>query len=239
MSFFTSLVYYRPCPPPVVTGKELMRFVDEVHRSGVLAEEGLSTLQVKFGRSIDQDQHGTLWQEEIAPRMFVTHQIEWDISLKAPADMRAALDALAKDSRRIYRAYLAFKKVRNEVLSPVTRTNSPENSRDYCPSGLSFEVGPVKIYDLRSDAPTLAGWMHASLSGYGYLYPWTFREVLQRLESTPEIQRIASVCRSCWPVPPEVPKPQIVAVRKQLGEVWPYENFDKPWDWYWGIQESG
>ncbi len=26
---------------------------------------------------------------------------------------------------------------------------------------------------------------------------------------------------------------------KELDELWPYDNFEKRCDWYWGVQESG
>jgi hypothetical protein len=63
--------------------------------------------------------------------------------------------------------------------------------------------------------------------------------VLQRIENVPKIREIAELCRSFWPMRPMPVEDRIVEMRKELGELWPYENLDKQWDWYWGVQESG
>jgi hypothetical protein len=83
------------------------------------------------------------------------------------------------------------------------------------------------------------GWIAISVSGPGYLYPWTFRDVLNRLEGTPEIHRIMEMCRSFWPAPSLPPEPDIVELRRQVAELWPYDDFARSWDWYWGLHESG
>lgn len=171
--------------------------------------------------------------------MFVSHDIEWDVDLSDPSGLQDIIERLTGDNRRIYRAHASLGGTIDAVLHPITRTNSPENDRDFCPDSVSLNIGPIEIYDLACEAPALVGWVGVSLSGYGYLFPWTFRDVFNRLEATPDIQRIKNVCRSFWPVPPEPPDTRIVELRPQLGELWPYKTFDRQWDWYWGLQESG
>jgi hypothetical protein len=148
------------------------------------------------------------------------------------------VDRLATDDPTIYRASISLGMPTDAVLEPITRKDSPENDHNYEPDMLSIEIGPIEIFDLKSEAPALCGWIGLSLSGYGYLFPWTFRDVVERLEATAEIGKLTQLCRSHWPVPTEKPDRAILKARRQLGTVWPYEA-DKPWDWYRGMQESG
>lgn len=238
MSFSTSLTYYRPCAPPTITADDLARFISQLRDTGILTDDGFQMLHVKFGDSIDQDEQGTSWEEEISPCMFISHDIEWDVDLY-PSGLQDIIERLTGDDRRIHRALASLGGVIDAVLQPITRTNSPENERDFCPDSLWLEFGPVETYHLAGEAPAVVGWIGVSLSGDGLLFPWTFRDVVDRLEATPEIQCMMNSCRSFWPVPPEPPEPRIVALRSQIGELWPYKTIDKPGDWYWGLKESG
>lgn len=51
--------------------------------------------------------------------------------------------------------------------------------------------------------------------------------------------RITEVCRSFWPVSPDQPDRRVVLMRKQFADLWPYDDFAMPWDWFWGVSESG
>ena len=53
------------------------------------------------------------------------------------------------------------------------------------------------------------------------------------------IERLTDVCRTFWPVLPEAPEPRIVKLREQFEDLWPFDEFDTPWEWYWGLQEMG
>lgn len=238
MSFYTSLVFYRPRTPPAVTAANLARFIAAIHETGVFTDRGFQSLGVKFGRAIDQDELGTTWEEEIAPRLVTVREIEWDIHLDRCDTVRQVIDPLESDGRTIYRASVSLGMPTDAVLDPITRKNSPENDCNYEPDSLSIEVGPIEIFDLKSEAPALCGWIGLSLTGYGYLFPWTFRDVVERLDANAEVGKLTALCRSHWPVPSTKPEAAIVKARRQLGTVWPYDT-GKPWDWYWGVQESG
>lgn len=238
MSFFTGLVFYRPCSPPPITADDLSRLVGRIVESGMLTDSGLRALKLKFGESIDQDDDGLLWTEETVPGVSELCEVEWDVHLERTT-LRQMLDSLASDDRRVYRAFLGLGAPTGGVLRPITRENSPENEIDYCPYSLSLEIGPIESYDLQSEAPLHVGWIGLTLSGYGYLYPWTLADVVRRLEAAPEIQRLAEICRSFWPVPADPPPADIVGLRREFRRLWPYGDFEKPWDWYWGLQESG
>ena len=177
--------------------------------------------------------------EEVAPNMFLLGDIEWDLSISHPGGILEFISALRTENRRIFRAFASLGALVDSAIEPITRSNSPENEYDFCPHTLSIEVGPIELHSLGCDAQALVGWIGVSLSGDGYLFPWTFREVIGQLESTPEIQRITEACRAFWPVPLKPVEERIASMRKQIGVLWPYDDYDKPWDWYWGLQETG
>jgi hypothetical protein len=101
-----------------------------------------------------------------------------------------------------------------------------------------MEIGPILSCDLGCEAPFHVGWVSVSLSGYGYLYPWSFAELVQRAEGHPAIGRMTDLCRATWPVDAGRPDQQLKKLRKQMGDLWPYPKIDRPWDWYWGLCES-
>jgi hypothetical protein len=142
MSFFTSLQYYRPRPPPAMTADDLARFVTAIRDTGTLTASGLLCLKLKFGDSIDQDDKGTTWEEETAPYMAIIHDVDWDVELGDPSDLQEIVDRLTGDERRVYRAYVGLGAATDGVLKPITRTNSPENSCDFYPCDVAIGVGP-------------------------------------------------------------------------------------------------
>ncbi len=62
------------------------------------------------------------------------------------------IEMLAGINRRSYRAHASLGGAIDAVLKPITRTNSPENDRDYCPDSLSFNIGQIEI-QLRQRTP--------------------------------------------------------------------------------------
>jgi hypothetical protein len=225
-----------------MTANDLGVFLGRIREGGFLADDGLRNLQVKFGDSIDQDDKGTSSLEELehAPGLFVSHDIEWDLELEDPVGIAEMIAALANDERRIYRASAMLGTAIDAILKPITRTNSPENERDFCPYSLSVDIRPIRIGSLACDEPVMfVGWIDISLSGPGYLFPWTPRHVVRRLEATDSTQRMMELCRSMWPLPPRELEDRIVEMRWEIGERWPYDELNKPWDWYWAVDESG
>jgi hypothetical protein len=53
------------------------------------------------------------------------------------------------------------------------------------------------------------------------------------------IRRVADVCRAAWPVQPVSASAAAVARRRQLAELWLYDDFTLPQDWLWFVSESG
>lgn len=239
MSFFTSLTFYRPTSPPAVTAADFSRFIAQIHDGVALTTSGLEMLRVKFGDAIDQDDEGTLWGEELTPAISIMHDIEWDVDLSDDSTIQEIIEALVSDSRRIYRARVTLGMPEDDVLRPITRENSPENEIGFYPDTLSIEIGPIRCFSLGSERSFHVGWIGLTISGGGYLFPWTFRDVFDRLQGSKQIQQLTNVCRSFWPVAKKPPEHRIIQLRKKLNELWPYARFDEPWDWYWGLRESG
>jgi hypothetical protein len=206
--------------------------------TGLLSAAGFYSCQVKFGEAIDRDDNEATVRDQSVREMAVFHDIEWDIDLK-PRGMQEIIDRLTEDLRSIYRANVSLGRPIEQVLQPLARIGSPENEIDYRPDSLSIEIGPIQCYNLESEQPLNVGWIAIGITGYGYLYPWTLKDAVKRLENSPEIRRLMETCRSFWPVRPELPEPHIIEARKQFADLWPYDDFAKPWDWYWGIAESG
>jgi len=225
MSFFSSLVYYRPGPPPKVTGDGLSQLIRGILNSEFVTDSR-DTLEVKFGDAIDPESD----EED-------EDEIDWDIA--GQYSLSEMIDALSSDQRLICRADVSFKTPCDSLLDSISRRDSPENEVDLNPDCMAIEIRPVKIRRLENEEPFHVGWASMYFSGYGYLYPWTLRDVVARAESSQEMQHLMQLCRSHWPVAGSMADPSVVALRKRLGELWPYDKFDKPWDWCWGVVETG
>jgi hypothetical protein len=239
MSFFTSLIYYNPGSPPAIKTGDICRFIDRVLKLRITSSTGAFALKVKFGHSIDQDDLGTTWEEESAPGVAIVREIDWDIAASRLDSLQEIVSFLPSNDRHIYRAYVEFGAPSNEVTNPITRASSAENQVGFSPDTLSLSIGPINICTLSSESPVNVGWLAVEISGPGYLYPWTLREMVRRLEGSPKIRQLMNACRSTWPVKATNVDKDTIDARQACADVWPYEDFEKPWDWYWGVLESG
>src|ERR1700722_698305 len=97
MSFFTTMHFYRPTPPPVVTGPDLAKFVKAFEALKVSEGECLFGTQIRFGKAIDQDDKPTILQEQVIAGIGSVSEIEWDletgrVSIQETAKTLAALN---------------------------------------------------------------------------------------------------------------------------------------------------
>ena len=76
-----------------------------------------------------------------------------------------------------------------------------------------------------------------SFSGSGYLFPWTMKDLLTRLEKCEDILDLTSECQKAWPVEEGPVDAELIVNRQSMGELWPYKE-DAPRNWHWGINES-
>jgi hypothetical protein len=219
MSFYTSLVFYRPTDPPVIKARELADFVTELVDKGLLAQQYELSIEVKYGNTVDQDGRHTSWEETTNDNVSVLQEIDWDVKHTGLRSIQDVIDPVLNNKESIYRAFVVLGNATNDVYEPVTRAPSPENKIGFCPAQVSVSIGPIELYDLSSETSIFVGWIGLRLSGNGYLYPWTFSDVLSRIEESESLQIIMDTCRRFWPVPPT--------------------SVEKPIDWVWGLQESG
>lgn len=252
MSFQTSLFLYRPQPPRGLTAAKLAGFVRGFAALGLSKPDYLA-YQVKFGKSVDQDDRGTTWCESASGSWIgVVRSIEYDAEDRNVPDLANLADALDGLSERpIYRAWLGLGDLVRPVYDALWREPSEENEKQLGFNlGWSIEVGPIESHDMGGEGPFRVGWLAVSLSGQGDPYPWTYRDLIARAEAVPGVSDLLGICRRTWPIdPPRVPllhvrgssraPRRIVQLRKSMGELWPYDDLAEPWDWCWGISVSG
>jgi hypothetical protein len=238
MSFFTTLKYYRPRKPPLVAGDDLAVVVARLAATGKLTGSGTYGVKIKFGEAIDADDKGTIWYESVLPNLMRVGEIEWDLNPGTLRSIDEVIGALKGNTSPVYRAHVFMGTPTADVLEPITREDSPENNIHFLPSDFSLELGPVSAGLLSTEDTVQVGWMSLNLGGSGYLYPWSLSEVLERASSSAAIKALTDVVQAMWPVPSVAPEKEIVEIRRQLPDIWPYEA-ERAWDWYWGVHESG
>jgi hypothetical protein len=239
MSFYTSLLYYRPTPPPIITGPDLAAFVRAFDQLAVSTENGPYTLQIKFGKAIDQDDKPAHWMQPMrdAPGISTLAEIDWDID-KFCGSLEEDATQIGSHEQPIYRGFLSLGSVVENVGKDLRRAPCADNDQELCFDDWNMTIGPVQCSSLQGKQFSV-GWIALKLSGYGYLFPWTFAHLVRRAERNPTLQKVTRLLQETWPVPAKAPLPEHVAERKMMGELWPYPDLDRPWDWYWGLRETG
>jgi hypothetical protein len=238
MSYWSSLVLSRAAAPaPAVIAADLGDFFRALHATGALLD-GKFQSKIRYGPSVDMDdldtQDVTVDEDTLVATV---GEIAWDHDATFPS-VAALADELAGDSRSVYRAWFRLGDLHPTIAAALTREPSETNSDGLYLSGLCFEVGPVQIADLPGEIEAQVGWMGLSFSGPGYFYPWTYREARERAEAVALVADIAGVCRKAWPVISSEASPNLVAVRKELGKLWLYDDWALRPDWLWFASEG-
>jgi hypothetical protein len=239
VSFFTTLTYYRPGRPPIVTGESLSRFIGRLIDTKLVEHFAFTSLKVKFGRAIDRDLRDAYWLEMLNPIISQSRQIDWDMDISAEGGFDTLLKPIANEHSTIYRAEVSIGGLVESVSSAISRQPSELNSIGFFPESLGLSIGPVRCSDLVSERSWLVGWIEMTFSGGGYLYPWTLRDVVKRAHDSAEITHLCDICRGTWPVPSRRPSILEVKRRKKFHRLWPYDDVKKPYDWFWSIHETG
>jgi hypothetical protein len=238
VSFFTSLTYYRPTKPPLITGDGFSRFIQRIVDTGCVEKPGLTSLKVKFGRAIDQDRQGTSEPVMLMPGLYQDREIEWDIVAGRIETFGELIELVKGNTSRIYRAHMSFGSLSDGARLPITREPCEQNEQGFYPDCFGVSIGPVHCANMSTEGWRV-GWIELCFPGNGYLYPWTLQDTVQRAQSSADIIQLCEICRSTWPVPSRRPSFLTVMRRKKFAELWPYDDFKKPYDWYWGVNETG
>jgi hypothetical protein len=237
MSFYTSACFYRPSSAPRVSCTDLADFCQRFAALRISTFEWAQTVQVKYGSRIDRDNRLTYHLKQIGAGLFIPEDIDWDVDVEA-GSFAEVQDTLTHGKGGVYRTYIGLGHANPDVQQSITRRNSPENEIDLYLCDWSLDVGPISVGDLVTEHQQV-GWVALCISGPGYLFPWTCAELVSRLEALPDIQRAMDLCKATWPVENRLPNVKEIQARCDLGPLWPYEDLDRPWDWYWGVSETG
>lgn len=238
MSFWSSLTLARCARPPVVAASAIGRLLGDLITTGALVGKEPLLCELKYGPRVDADERTTDtvdWDDSSI--IGTVRNYPWDRSETFPS-IASLADALAADNHSLYRAHVSLGPLHTDIVAALTREPSPKNEMGMSLSGASFHVGPVLVSGLAGANKTLVGWMGLSFSGPGYYFPWTFREARERAEAVKLVGRLATACRAAWPVPPGGAPAKFVAARRQLGNLWLYDDAELTEDWLWFASES-
>src|SRR5262245_48745047 len=145
MSFYTSLVYYRPTKPLQVTGPSLAHFLRIFDDCNLLAEDSQCYVSIKFGSAIDQDDKPTCWQEPINDVISESREIDWDLQEqgKSIPELAALID---QHPRSIYRASLMLGCANKAIVTAFSREPSEDNEQPMCLWDFHISLEPVPIH---------------------------------------------------------------------------------------------
>lgn len=260
MSAFTSAKCYRAGgEPPVITAPELALFVERVLALDILQSSNM-IIELKFGQAIDQDDIDTMPMQKVSPLMTLMLKYGWDIeqfnipttkTLEILLHPSASHEVKRKRKHRrdsigakrisktfapnIYRAYLDFGSLKKEVYNPIC--HGPEEENPLWLSELAFSIDMVELNDPEESEAFQVGYLCFSVSGHGYLFPWTYEETLEKLRANLQLQQVREICRAMWPAKTTPPSPEIMEGRRRMGKLWA-EPVDASFDWYWAINET-
>ncbi len=237
MSSYTSLDFYRPTAPPIITGEQLARFVRAFAKLGVSTDGYPMTIELKFGKAIDQDEKPSLEYEQVYKTIWAPKESDLDLE-EERRSLKSVSSVLSGKKKTIYRAFIGLGAATKEIFDHLARIKSPENETDLTLDSWSLQIDPIMSSSLGSDDQFFVGWISVGISGYGYLYPWTPADLVRRAESHPGIRKVKMLCQKTWPVESGEPNQQVKKLRKRMGALWPYDRVDIQWDWYWGIEET-
>jgi hypothetical protein len=242
MSFYTTLSFYRPTKPPLVTGRALAGFFRDLIDTGLFERRGANYFSVKFGQAIDQDALGTFVEvpDPQHPSISTMRPIQWDIDHKN-ISLDDALRELSNDDRTIYRAAISLGSLRADVLRSLqTRRPDRDEMNLHLWDG-TMHLGPVELFHLGGEEPVRVGWMDVSLSGNGHLHPWKPRDLTSRAASLDALQPLTQICRRAFPIPDSerLASRSGISQRHEMGELWPFRDLERDADWFWGVCETG
>lgn len=243
MGFYSSLIFYRPTPPPFVTGARLAEFIDRFDALGVIKGGQWRAVKVKYGTAIDQNDRRLNEPEEIVEEehcsISTIREQSLDVNWNNDEDQADRTPPTSRgDARSVYRAFVSLGSA-HQALFDALRFDTPKNGDSFAPSSWSLELGVISTEALGGDEAFHVGWIGVSLSGNGYCFPRTMREIVDLARAQSDVQRVERLCREFWPVAPQAPSKHQQALRKKMGGLWPYDRVDLPLDWSWTLSEGG
>jgi hypothetical protein len=239
MGFFTSFCFCRCGRPPKITCGDLAKVVHEFDALAV-SPGSFRECDVIFGESIDHDDDPMDEVVQLSDVMSKYVPRPRDIEVQRPkslAEIVAALDSHAETS--VYRAHIALGGVTQEFLNRIHEP-SEQNKRAWFPQDWSLQISPVILGGMNTTDQFHFSYAAVCLSGAGYAFPRTPRQIVERLRDQPEVQRVEQLCERSWPVGTVRADDEVIEMRKAMGYLWPYERLDLPHGgWIWSTNETG
>ena len=243
MGFFSNAVFYRPDTPPIVTPNELSAFLEKLLNTGFAKHSKLSTADINWGDQISEDIRPFDLEEDNEGGWSTIKSIDPDFSYDG--DFRGLISELKTRKQTIGRLFISgnFNKEQYEWFQSPHPSGEEINFR---PDSWSLEFGEVRL-------GTLSGWeldngeeisdlqigmMSFAISGYGYFYPWEFKDWVEKFTISPCLQEVCELCRSTWPVDSAPPSEELVMLRRECDGLWPYDDIHAPIGWAWGPSET-
>lgn len=240
MSFYTSLMFFRPQPPPRIRVCELAELLAQLNSVAHIKPDCITGVSIALGPTIDQDDLAASTWEDIAPGIQSVREIDYDIQFKAQT-IEELIDPLITRKETVYRAHIHLGCACDPICKLFQRMNSPENSINLQLYDMSLEIGPIRDATLEDDASRHVGWIALTLSGQGYLFPWTRAEILSRAESSPELRSLAEICQRAWPIDPHTSF-RSDGIRELLARTRSWissSDVNTLKEWQWTVSESG
>jgi hypothetical protein len=119
---------------------------------------------------------------------------------------------------------------------------SPDNDRTASPHCAGLSLTPTEICMLGSERGFYVGQFSLEISGPGYCFPRTPREIFDAIRTDPGVTPLLEILDSTWPTDVL----QLEHARDLLSatlepDLWPYDNIanrPEPPHWLWGVAET-
>ncbi len=239
MSFYSSAEFYLHDVPPKVTANDLAAFLQRLSElPGIDAEAEMLACDVNWGDAITLDSRPFELETQVSELVSNVKSIPADFTLDDSVLAEVITALRAHGDRSIERAEISGD-LTDDAAEKLSVPESDENDRPFSPYHWSLTLGPVQIGGLDDDRPVATvGLVSVSIHGDGYFFPWTFREWFEKNSDDELLQPLTHLCRETWPAEGGTPPEEIVNLRRDWEDYWPYDDLESPYGWYWGPHES-
>jgi hypothetical protein len=237
MSFFSSLIFLYPGPPPALTLGDLRIFANRLKESGLASPSRLSALELKFGKPIDSDYEDTMpmeWDESGTTGQFLEYP--WDHESRGK-DWPDLWPSTERDGELVYRAYLSIGSLEPDVSKALTSMASKETTYEFiAPDQLSLEIGPALPSTLETEELVCFSLFSVRFSGNGFFTWQPLPAYWDTIRASAPIATLMKVCRESFPAPEFA---RLDDLRDDIGDLFlNYEGYT-PGDWIVSVSETG
>lgn len=265
MGFFSSAVFYRPDTPPIVSAKDVGRFLQELRQLDFAPQTKLHSAEINWGERISEDVQPFYIEEDISS---TTHRKPWWKRLlsRQPSIEVTTTISQTKDLEPNFTCDTDFDELISQLMTTEQtvgrlyisgslsadqykwfRAPHPSGEQiNFRPDTWALEFGEIKLgvlngWDLENGeciSQLQIGMMSFELAGEGYFFPWEFKEWVEKFTNAPGLQEVCELCRKTWPIESVPPSDELVMLRRECEDLWPYTDVNAPLDWAWGPRET-